>query len=179
MGLAQDHLRKVGQTRAGFPPNSLSPKQWPNRFCCRIDKLQRLHSAWPTFLMNGLRNGRPQTTSSSSLRLSTDRRPGHWLANQVVNWSKQLNNLLYRIMVQATFHVRLQLAGHVPCIITVGKDMLQPLKTYDSYQSRAYVPEKAYPYDMIMQTTNQAARRLERMTYSLVIERNFTPTVWR
>ena len=50
--------------------------------------------------------------------------------------------------------------GHAATV----KDVLQLSRTCCSYQGRAHVPEKDDPYDTIMQTTNQAATRVQSLT---------------
>ena len=88
--------------------------------------------------------------------ISVPRRPpylvalGRWLADQVANRSIPRNYLLYGIIVQTMFHARLRLLG--ACYNRQGHAA--------DCQGRADVPEKANPYNTIVQTTNQAATRV-------------------
>ena len=105
-------------------------------------------------------------TSSSG---STLRQPGCQLADQVVNQFVPRNNLLYGIIVLATFHAWKQLSGahwKSQGRTAVVKDVLQPPKTYCSCQRRIHIPGKADPYDMILQTTNQEATRVQSLKTS-------------
>ena len=47
---------------------------------------------------------------------------------------------------------------------TVVKDVLQPQKMCCNCQRRAHIPQKANPYDTIVQTTNQAATCVQSLT---------------